>query len=56
MSCHDFKGLRTNGVRHRRDGVTRSPTAAPLIALHLYEVFTPTALAPCFHRASSHGL
>jgi hypothetical protein len=23
---------------------------------YLYEVFTPSTLAPCFHGASSHGL
>jgi hypothetical protein len=32
------------------------PTTDPLIALPLFEVFTPLASAPCFHEASSHGL
>jgi hypothetical protein len=50
------KDLRIRGVRSSRDGVIRGPRAAPLMALRLFEAFSPSVSASCFHEASSHGL
>jgi hypothetical protein len=38
-SAYDFEDLRIRGVRSEQAGVTRLPSADPLLALSLYEVF-----------------
>ena len=50
------KDSSTQKVRSNKSGVTRGMLADPLLVLPLSEVFTPLALASCFHDASSHGL
>jgi len=52
----DSRDLRTRRVRFDKPGFTRGMSSDPLLALPLSEVFTPSALASCFHETSSLGL
>jgi hypothetical protein len=52
----DSRDLRIQKVRINELGVTRGPSTDPLLALPLFEVFTPSASASCYHETSSLGL
>jgi hypothetical protein len=54
--CRGSKDLSIQKVRFTKLGVTRGMATDPLLELPLFEVFTPLALASCFHDASSLGL
>lgn len=59
IHCQRRRGSRDSRIREVRIdrlSVTRGVPTDPLLALPLFEVFTPPALVSCFHEASSHGL